>query len=154
MLYKDLKSQISEADAPIENTNSTEIKPGENQATKKRIPQKVVQVKKDTTDGVGSETYMISNEITKNLDTVLRRYYNISRVSTNKNTITLSSDLSKLVDNKITDRRTTSVVPRETLLSTIQQIITAELGKKINDFNLVGPQEVAPGVFIITIVPV
>lgn len=156
MLYKDLKSQISEADTttpPVENQAPTETKPGTNQAVKKRMPQKTLQAKKDSSDGIGQEAYMISNEISKNLETTLRRYFNIDRVSTNKNTITLSSNVNKLVDNKITDSRTNTVVPRETLMNTIQQIITAELGKQMDLFNLVGPQEAAPGVFIITIVP-
>ena len=143
MLYKDLKSQISEADTVLpaaENTTVTEQPP----ITKKRIPQSAVKAKKEATDGIGSETYQLSNEIAKNLDSVLRRYYNISRVSTSKNTITLTSDLNTLKDNQITDRRSHTIVSSDIMLNTIQQIIAAGLGKKMDAYNLIGPQEIAP----------
>ena len=106
-----------------------------------------------TADGIGNESYTMSNEIAKTLETDLTEFYNISELEASNNKIIITADASKMKDGKITTRRSGDIVEPEVLLDVIQQIVSADLGDDIDKFKLKGPIEAAPGILIISILP-
>lgn len=152
MLFKELKDLVIEAEeenVPADgNTDVTNVAPIQ------RKPKKVIQDVKDASDGIGNEAYSVSNELANTLETDLTEYYNIDSVKASNNKITIIANVKKMKNNQITSKMTGDPISSETLLDTIQQIIAADLGKDLDKYKLTGPKEVAPGIFIIVVIPI
>lgn len=154
MLFKNLKEIICEVDETDSTVDSNETNTdNKSDNTSPRKPKQTIKHVADASDGVGNEAYDISNEIAKTLETDLTEYYNIYKVEASNNKITITAKLNKMKDGLLTSKMTGNAIPNETLLNTIQQIIIADLGKEIDKFKLDGPFSVAPGVLVITVVP-
>ena len=156
MLFKNLKAIINEADEAPAPADA--VAPATPAAPVKRQPAKTIKVSQENSDGVGKEAYNISNELAQALSTTLKQMYNIMKVDTNDNTITIIADPKKMVDAdgvaSITSKLTGKPVDNASLISTIQQLVTGTLGLEIDKFNLTGPTQSEPGVLLITVVSV
>lgn len=153
MRLKDLRNKMNEADEAAAGDDAVEGEE-EKEVVKPNKPQDDVQKVKDASDGIGAEAYEMSNKIASVLETDLPKYYNVSEVAASNNTITITADIKKMKDGLITSKMTGEVIPSEQLLSTIQMMVVADVGEEIDNFEMNGPTPVAPGVFIITVVPI
>lgn len=142
MLFKNLKAIMVEADAPP--ADAAAEAPAEGTTPVKEEPKKPSasqKVSKEASDGVGNESYTVSNAIVDAVNTSLRSmFYDVIKIYANKNSIFFQFRVAKDGTVLLTNAKDTSTgIPSETVYDVIQQLISAALQSDINKFSLNGP---------------
>lgn len=145
MLFKNLKAIMEAAAPPADAAAEAPAEDGTittpEQTELKRKPKAVTQASKEASDGVGNESYTVSNSIVETINTALSSMaYDLVKIYANKNSIFLEFRVAK--DGTVllkTSKDKSTGIPSETLYDVIQQLITAALQKDIDKFSLNGP---------------
>lgn len=136
MLYKDLKKTVFEAEENINNT-ATQTSNTNNTPIK---PQKDVKNIKDASDGIENESYTFSTDMAVALIKTLKQYYNVYDINVENNLIIIKNNLKKTSSpDVITSRLSGKPVENDSIINTIQMIITSAAEGEIDNFSLEGP---------------
>jgi len=132
-------SKKSDAPPPEPTTEPKVVEPTQPKEKKStpKEPKKNSELKRDTADGVGRESYKISTTIATKLESTITNEMNVSEVSVANNIVTIVFDFSETENKEIFFfKKTRQKITQDKMIDHINTIIVAVLNTDVKKVSL------------------